>query len=130
MSKKVNSLKQDTKPVSKKRPKMGRGFARGTHMVLDGAFLDQRNSNNWLSIIFFLAFLGLIYISNNYLAEKKIREIEKINKNIKELKFEYVQLRADLMEESRPSVVAQKLEKYGIKPLVEPPRKIFLNTKN
>jgi hypothetical protein len=130
MSKQVNNLKQGPKSKSSKHPKMGRGFARGTHMVLNGAFLDQRNSSIWLSVIFFLAFLGLIYISNSYLAEKKIRKIEKINKNIKELKFEYVQVRANLMEESRPSVVAQKLEKYGIRPIVEPPNKIFLKTNN
>ena len=102
---------------------MGGGIARGTHKILDGEFLNQGNNSNWLSVIFFLAFLGLIYISNSYVAEKKIRKIEKINQNIKELKFDYVQVR------SRPSVVAQKLEKYGIKPLVGPPNKIFLKTK-
>jgi hypothetical protein len=38
-------------------------------------------------------------------------------------------MRARLVDQSRPSVLAQKLEKYGIKPIVEPPKKIFLKTK-
>ena len=129
MSKQSNNLKQETKVTKSSRRKMGGGFARGTHKILDGEFLNQGNNSNWLSVIFFLAFLGLIYISNGYVAEKKIRKIEKINQNIKELKFDYVQMRAKLNEKSRSSVVAQKLEKYGIKPLVEPPNKIFIKTK-
>jgi len=131
MSKQVNTLKKEPKSQSnRQRPKVGKSIARGTHMLLDGAFFNQRNNSGLLTVVFILAFLGLVYISNSYVAEKKIRKIEKINKNIKELKFDYVQMRAQVMEESRPSVVAQKLEKYGIKPLVEPPHKIFLNTKN
>ncbi len=130
MGKHVNSLKQGPKVKAKKRAGIGHGIARGTHMVLDGAFFTQQNTHQWLKVIFFLAFLGLLYISNSYVAEKKIREIDKTNRNIKELKFDYVQMRARLVDLSRPSVLAQKLEKYGIKPIVEPPKKIFLKPKN
>lgn len=128
MSKHANKLKQQSKAKAKKRGGLGKGIARGTHMVLDGAFFTQQNTHQWLKVIFFLAFLGLLYISNSYIAEKKIREIDKTNRNIKELKFDYVQMRARLVEQSRPSVLAHKLEKYGIKPIVEPPNKIFLKT--
>jgi hypothetical protein len=126
MNKNGNKIKQETKAKSKKGSGLGHSIARGTHMLLDGALFTGQNTRQWLGVIFFLAFLGLIYISNSYLAEKKIREIEKTNRNIKELKFNYVQMRASLVEQSRPSVLAHKLEKYGIKPIVEPPGKIFL----
>ena len=128
MSKRSNNLKKEPKVTSKKRKGLGHGVARGAHMVLDGAFFTQQNTRQWLQVIFFLAFLGLLYISNSYMAEKKIREIAKTNRNIKELKFDYVQMRARLVEQSRPSVLAERLESYGIKPIVEPPNKIFLKT--
>jgi hypothetical protein len=128
MGKQVNNLKRKSNEKTEKRNGIGQEIARGTHMVLDGAFFTRQNNHEWLKVIFFLAFLGLLYISNSYLAEKKIREIDKINRNIKELKFDYVQMRAQLVEQSRPSVLAQKLNKYGIKPIVEPPKKIFLKT--
>ncbi len=126
MSKQGNKLKQEPKVKAKKRKGLGRGVARGAHMVLDGAFFTRQDTRQWLQVIFFLAFLGLLYISNSYVAEKKIREITKTNRNIKELKFDYVQMRAKLVEQSRPSVLAERLEDYGIKPIVEPPNKIFL----
>jgi hypothetical protein len=128
MNKPVNTLKETKKDAGKRRD-TGRKIARGTHMILDGAFFS-RHGNGWLKVFFVLALLGLFYISNNYLAEKKIRKIEKINRHIKELKFDFVQTRASLMEISRPSVVAERLNKYGIKPLTQPPEKIFLKTKN
>jgi hypothetical protein len=126
MSKQSNKLKPEPKVKSKKHVGLGRGVARGAHMVLDGAFFTRQNTRQWLGVIFFLAFIGLLYISNSYVAEKKIREIAKTNRNIKELKFNYVQMRARLVEQSRPSMLAERLESYGIKPIVEPPNKIFL----
>ncbi len=128
MSKPVNTLKEADKDFEKRRGK-GNKIARGTHMILDGAFFS-RYGNGWLKVFFVLAVIGLFYISNNYLAEKKIRKIEKINGRIKELKFDFVQTRASLMEISRPSVVAERLKNYGIKPLTQPPEKIFLKTKD
>ncbi len=130
MGKHVNNLKQGPKEKVKRRAGIEHGIARATHMILDGVFFTQQNNNQWLKVIFFLAFLGLLYISNSYEAEKKNREINKTNRNIKELKFDYVQMSTRLVALSRPSVLAQKLEKYGIKPIVEPPKKIFLKTKN
>jgi len=129
MSKQVNTWKKQNTTDSPKRKKPAGKVARFLHMILDGSFLNKENQK-WLKTVVVLAIIGLIYIFNNYCAEKKIRKIERINKNIKELKFDFVQMRARLMEASRPSVVEQKLEKYGIKPLVEPPEKIFLKTKN
>jgi hypothetical protein len=63
------------KDFEKRRGK-GNKIARGTHMILDGAFFS-RYGNGWLKVFFVPAVIGLFYISNNYLAEKKIRKIEK-----------------------------------------------------
>jgi len=126
MSKQSNKIKHDQKAKPSKSRGIGRGIALGVHMVLDGAFFTRQNTREWLQVFFFLAVLGLLYISNSYVAEKKIREITKTNRNIKELRFDYVQMRAKLVEQSRPSVLADRLKSYGIKPIVEPPNKIFL----
>jgi hypothetical protein len=79
MSKHINSLKQGIKVKANRRGGIGQGIARGTHMVLDGAFFTQQNTHQWLKVIFFLAFLGLLYISNSYVAEKKfVKSIKRI----------------------------------------------------
>lgn len=128
MSKPANTIRVVNQQRSK-RPagrKTVNGIGRHLHNLLDGSFLNRKNPSNWVPFIFFLASLGLIYIGNNYVAEKKIREINRLNKEIKEMGFNHLNMKTRLNKETRASRLAKDLEKYGIKPLVEPPEKIFI----
>jgi len=100
---------------------------KGAHDTLDGSFL--KNGNIWSKVRFtlFLAALGLIYIANNHIAEKKIRKIDRLRDINKELSFDYQQMKTRLNEKKRASYLAKKLEPYGIKPSVEPPEKLITN---
>ncbi|MBV8255745.1 MAG: hypothetical protein JO154_24335 [Chitinophaga sp.] len=77
--------------------------------------------------ILFLAALALIYIANSHLAEKKIRRINQLSKEIKELKWEYINVKSELMFRSKMSEVSKSVEQLGLKQLSSPPRKILLN---
>ncbi len=130
-----------TRPTNKLRPKKhttkrkprtsgaGSGFARILHILLDGQLLGGKNAGQWLPFVFFLAFLGLVYIGNSYITEKKIRKIQRINTHLQELKFDHIDTKKRLIKKSLASEVAKKVEKYGIKPSVSPPEKIFLTNK-
>jgi len=76
--------------------------------------------------ILFLAALALIYIANSHLAEKKIRRINQLSKEIKELKWEYINVKSELMFKSKMSEVSKSVEQLGLKQLNSPPRKIVL----
>nr|WP_255578617.1 FtsL-like putative cell division protein [Chitinophaga sp. sic0106] len=76
--------------------------------------------------ILFLAALALIYIANSHLAEKKIRRINQLSKEIKELKWEYINVKSELMFQSKMSEVSKSVEQLGLKQLNSPPRKIVL----
>lgn len=76
--------------------------------------------------ILFLAALALIYIANSHLAEKKIRRINQLSKEIKELKWEYINVKSELMFRSKMSEVSKSVEQLGLKQLSSPPRKIQL----
>ncbi|RAJ73942.1 hypothetical protein CLV59_11161 [Chitinophaga dinghuensis] len=76
--------------------------------------------------ILFLAALALIYIANSHLAEKKIRRINQLSKEIKELKWEYINVKSELMFRSKMSEVSKSVEQLGLKQLSSPPRKILL----
>lgn len=83
-----------------------------------------------LPYIGFLAVLALIYIANSHLAEKKIRRINQLGKEIKELKWEYINVKSELMFRSKMSEVSKSVEQLGLKQLSSPPQKIVLKKEN
>jgi hypothetical protein len=81
-------------------------------------------ATNALPFIFFLAFLGMIYIGNRHLAEKNIRDIDKISKEVKELSWDYKAAKAELAYKSTLTEVAKRADTLGVKESIQPPQKI------
>jgi hypothetical protein len=77
-----------------------------------------------LPFVLFLALLGMIYIGNRHLAEKNIRDIDKISKEVKELSWDYKTTKAELAYKSTLTEVAKRADTLGIKISVQPPQKI------
>jgi Bacteriodetes cell division protein (FtsL-like) len=82
-------------------------------------YLDISQSTTQLvfgnfSYILFLGFLGIIYIANAHFAEKKVRQIQKLQKEIKEHKWEYMSLKSNLMYKSMQSQIDTTLESSGL----------------
>ena len=82
----------------------------------------------WLPFVLFLSFLGLIYIYNSHLAEKRIRQINTMETEIEKKRWEYVTIKSELMNKSKLSemelLVSDDLEKSP-----HPPIKINRNKK-
>jgi hypothetical protein len=72
----------------------------------------------------FIVLLLLIHIWNAHNVEKVIRKTDKLNREINELRSEYISILSNLMSESKQSAVAAKLDTLGIKELTTPPYKI------
>ncbi len=82
-----------------------------------------------LPFLFFLTVLGMLYIANKHYAEKNIRQIEKINKELKELKWEHLTAKSILMSKSKQSEVAKITKIFGLNEAVAPPTKIVVENK-
>lgn len=78
-----------------------------------------------LPFLFFLVFLAGIYIWNTHYTVKTISEINKLEKELKELRWEYMTNHAELMNVSKQSEVAKMVEPIGLKELDKPPYKII-----
>lgn len=89
--------------------------------------VSKEAATDLLPFLTFLCVLGMIYIANSHMAIKNIRNIDKLNKEVKELSSEYKSLKADLMFKSKLTEVAKKVDTLGIKELIEPPKKILIN---
>lgn len=77
-----------------------------------------------LPFILFLAFLGMIYIGNRHLAEKNIRDIDKITREVKEMSWDYKATKAELAYKSTLTEVAKRADTLGVKESIQPPQKI------
>lgn len=77
-----------------------------------------------IDFIFYLAFLGIIYIANSHYAVKTIKEIKEIQAELEKVSWESNARKSELMYESMQSRVADKVEHLGLKPLKGKPRKI------
>lgn len=77
-----------------------------------------------LPFIAFLAFLGLVYISNRHLAERTVRQIDRLGRDVKELSWDYKSLSAELMKLTTQSEIAKRADTLGLKERTEPPIKL------
>jgi hypothetical protein len=77
-----------------------------------------------LPFVLFLILLGVLHIANNHLAEFYVRTIAQKEKQVRQLRWEYVSASAEMMKQSRQSSVAVLVENQGIKPLRVPPHMV------
>ncbi len=85
---------------------------------------DDKNWFNNLPLVLFVALLGVLHVANNHTAENKIRQINSLEQDIKELRWTYMTSKSELMYRSKQSEVAKMVEGFGLKELTRPPFKI------
>ncbi len=72
----------------------------------------------------FVALLGLLYISNRHLAERTVRSIDGLGRDVKELSWDYKSLSAELMKLTTQTEIAKRADTLGIKERLEPAIKV------
>lgn len=93
-------------------------------------YFDRKSVVVIMPYMFFLFFLGLIYIANSYCAEKSIRDIDKTGRDLKELRAEFITARNDLMYRSKLTEVAKAIEVKEVKEARIAPSKIVVKVKS
>jgi hypothetical protein len=68
--------------------------------------------------------LALIYIWSNHRAENTIRQIDRVQQEVEDLRADVTTLEADYMFSSKQSEVAKKMQQLGIYEIDEPPMKL------
>ena len=69
----------------------------------------------------FMAVLAVIYIYNGHSADKTVRQMTRVNRELKELQYEYKTLKSEVMFRSKQSELARAVEPFGLKELLQPP---------
>ena len=68
-----------------------------------------------IPFVFFLFFLGLIYIANSNFADKQVRQIQVLEKDIKDLKWRYNGAKAEVMLSTKQSEIEKRVEPFGLR---------------
>ena len=83
-------------------------------------YLVARN----LPFIAFLAFLGLLFLSNRHLAENTVSRIDHLSRDVKELGWDFKSLNAELMKLTTQTEIAKRADSLGVRERTEPPIKL------
>ena len=113
----IEEAKSNTLP----RKKGVMNFLDFTQLVSAEAIIKQ------LPFILFLATLAIIYIANAHYAEKTTKSIYQIEKDLTELRWNFMSTEADLENLSKQSAVAKLVDPQGLKELTTPPIKIVID---
>lgn len=105
-----------------------RKVTRPLALLLNGSLLAREEVVKHLPFLFFLVFLGLVYIANGYMAEDAVRSINGINAELKELRSEYITRKSDLMYTTKQSELIQIINEKGLRleESYQPPKKIIV----
>ena len=82
---------------------------------------NLRNILLSLPFVLFLVGLGFLHIANNHLAENYARKITRTEKEVRDLRWQYMETTNKLMKKSRLSEVSKLVEAQGLKELRQPP---------
>lgn len=72
----------------------------------------------------FVALLGLVYISNRHLAERTVRSIDGLSRDVKELSWDYKSLSAELMKLTTQTEIAKRADTLGLNERLAPAIKV------
>ncbi len=119
---KTNSLKPRKKKKEKKLKTSAQkgGFGKAAQGLLGGGVLEKERTFRMFPFLLFISFLAFIYITNDFTLESKVRKISHLQKEVMELRYEYVSVKSNLIVISKQSQLAKRLGKLGIKENKEP----------
>lgn len=97
---------------------------RSVMSILGGKFLVREEISKQFPFMVYVTVLLMIIITNTYIAEERTRELARISKKLNDLQVEYVQVKSEIMEASKQSVLVKKLAGTGLKEAVTPLKRI------
>ncbi len=98
--------------------------------LMNGTFLTRENVLGNMPFILFCAGLMILYISYGYSTERIVRDLSSTDAELKELRSEYITVRASLEKQEQQSHVAVGIGALGLRESRVPPMKIALGKKD
>lgn len=99
---------------------------KGIEQVFSKDFWNSEKIFENLPFILFIGFLAIIYIANAHFAERNVRRIQVLKKEIQELRWHYRSLQAEIMVDSKRTEIGEKVKEEGLRAFQVKPKKIVV----
>lgn len=98
------------------------------YSFLKGKFLVSDEAVEHWKFILTCTLLAIVMIASSHSAERKVHRIAEMEKEVKELRSEFVDARTSLMNLKLESTIVEKMKAQGIVPAKKPPVKIIVGS--
>jgi Ca2+/Na+ antiporter len=132
----TNSLKHEVNSLAseKKSPKLKSSrfnvVSKLSTLIFGAGFLEDKKNTPVLRYLIFLCLLFMIYIFYGYRSEKQIRKANKLEKEVNELRSEFIFSTGELMFLKKQSNLSEEVKKLGLKASTTPPFIIKTSSQN
>ncbi|HVA97795.1 MAG TPA: FtsL-like putative cell division protein, partial [Bacteroidia bacterium] len=93
----MNTYKEPIKETEKiKSTRKPNKIVRFLSSIISGRFLTREQSLRLIPFFLYLSFLAICYIANGYYAEAKVRQLNSLTNELKELRPEYIITKSNL----------------------------------
>lgn len=97
------------------RPKRKKSSYRAfLNEIFDGSFMTKSALRRNIKLILLIIACIFVYISNHYAVIMKLAEIDTLQKELTDIKYEALTISSKLMRESRQSYVREMITKRGL----------------
>ncbi|MFB6305441.1 MAG: FtsL-like putative cell division protein [Flavobacteriales bacterium] len=107
-----------------------KGLGRSFLELIAGSFLTKDKFLGQLPFLLYITFLLIVYVGYSYHTEKSIRNLHKTNKDLKELRSEFITVKSKLMYETKRSEIVKSTKSLGLHESRIPPEKLVIGEKN
>jgi len=76
--------------------------------------------------VLYLSVILIFYIGNTHYSERIVRRIDRLKREVENIRADYTTMKADLMFASKASEVAKKVAPMGLQESLTPPTKIIV----
>lgn len=83
-----------------------------------------------LPFVCYLAFLAVIYIFNAHSSERSLRKMDAMKQEVKDYRWQYMNLKQELMYGSTQSQLTDNLKELELQPLATSPKKLKIKDKD
>ncbi|HYC39402.1 MAG TPA: FtsL-like putative cell division protein [Chitinophagaceae bacterium] len=84
-------------------------------------WLNYQSIVKQVPFFLFLSALAVFYIHNGHVADKTIRGINRLSREVKELQYEYKAVKSEVMFRSKESELVKAVAPLGLKQLTQSP---------
>ena len=118
--------KQATNQRRSERSTTGSLFGRVERIFRIDTSFERGLPTRFVPYILYFTIIGLFYIGNSHYAERMVRRLDKLEREVEDLRANYTTLKASYMYESKQSQVAKRVKALGLEESATPPHKIVI----